>query len=69
MDQLGQIGHLLHEGIWVYLRPYWRLHGALALAIALTVAFETCFPLTMKFLIDEALIPQNHAISSLLLRS
>ena len=59
MGQLDKFRHLLHEAIWVYLRPYWKLHIPLAIAVIIAVAFETCFPLTIKFLIDGALIPHD----------
>ena len=59
MSQLGKFRHLLHEAVWVYLRPYWRLHALIAVGVIAAVLFETCFPLTIRFLIDGALIPHD----------
>ena len=59
MSQLGKFRHLLHEAAWVYLRPYWRLHALIAVGVIAAVLFETCFPLTIRFLIDGALIPHD----------
>lgn len=59
MDQLAKIRHLLQVAASVYLRPYWKLHIFLGLAVAITVAFEICLPLTIRFLIDEALLPHH----------
>lgn len=59
MDQLEKIKHLFHEAILVYLRPYWKLHFPLAIAVVATVVFEACFPLATKFLIDDALLPRD----------
>lgn len=59
MSQFAKIRHLLHVAVWGYLRPYWGLHVLLALAVVVTVTFEVCLPLTIKFLIDSALIPHD----------
>jgi len=59
MDQLAKIRHLLQVAASVYLRPYWRLHIYLGLAVVLAVGFEVCMPLTIRFLIDEALLPHK----------
>jgi ATP-binding cassette subfamily B protein len=59
VSQFAKIGHLLHEAIRVYLRPYWKLHILLAFAVAVAVLFEVCVPLTIKFLVDAALIPHD----------
>jgi len=59
VSQLGKIRHLLHEAVWVYLRPYWTLHSLIAVGVIVGVLFETCFPLTIRFLIDAALIPHD----------
>ena len=59
MSQFSKIRHLLHEVVWVYLRPYWKLHSLIAAAVIVLVAFEACFPLTIRFLIDEALLPHD----------
>lgn len=59
MSQFARIRHLLHEAIWIYLRPYWKLQMLLALAVAALVTFDVCFPLAVKFLIDAALIPHH----------
>ncbi len=59
MDRLNQIKHLLHEAIWGYLRPYWFIHIPLAIAVVMGVGVETCVPLTIRFLIDSALIPHD----------
>lgn len=59
MNPSRKILHLLHEAIWVYLRPYWKLQMVLVATVVLTVLLEVCAPLTIKFLIDSALIPHN----------
>ena len=59
MSEFGKIRHLLHEAIHAYLRPYWKLHVLLALAVIVAVMFEVCVPLTIRFLIDAALIPHD----------
>ena len=59
MDEPKGIAHLLRQAIRVYLRPYWKLHIPLALAVILVVTMEICFPLTIKFLVDHALIPHD----------
>lgn len=59
MSQFSKIRHLLHEAVWVYLRPYWKLHSLIAAGVIVLVAFEACFPLTIRFLIDEALLPHD----------
>ena len=59
MSQFEKIRHLLHVGIRVYLRPYWTLHILLALAVIVSVVFEACLPLTIKILVDDALIPHH----------
>ena len=53
------IRHLLHEAAWVYLRPYWKLHALIAVGVVVGVLFEAGFPLTIRFLIDEALLPHD----------
>ena len=59
MSQLAKIRHLLRQAVRVHLRPYRGLHVVLALAVLVAVAFELCFPLAIKFLIDAALIPHH----------
>ena len=59
MSQFSKIRHLLHEAVWVYLRPYWKLHSLIAAGVIVLVAFEACLPLTIRFLIDEALLPHD----------
>ena len=59
MGQFAKIGHLLHQAVRVYLRPYWKLHILLAFAVAVAVLFEVCVPLTIRFLVDAALIPHD----------
>lgn len=59
VSQFSKISHLVHEAIWVYLRPYWKTHVLIAAGVIALVLFETCFPLTIKFLIDAALIPHD----------
>jgi len=59
VSQFAKIGHLLREAIRVYLRPYWKLHILLAFAVAVAVLFEVCVPLTIRFLVDAALIPHD----------
>jgi len=59
MSQYDKIVHLLRDAFLVHLRPYWKLHFLMGLAVIVTVLFETCFPLTIKFLIDKALLPHD----------
>ncbi len=59
MSQAARIRHLLHEAVWVYLRPYWKLHVLIAVGVIVAVLFETCFPLVIRYLIDAALIPHD----------
>jgi len=59
VSQLAPIRHLLHQALWVYLRPYWRLHLLIAAGVVVLVLFEACFPLTIRYLIDEALLPHD----------
>lgn len=59
MSQFNGIYRLLHKGIFVHLRPYWSLHIIVFLAILAVVAIETSLPLVIRYLIDEALIPQD----------
>jgi ATP-binding cassette subfamily B protein len=53
------IRHLLHEAAGIYLRPYWKLHSLIALGVVVGVLFEAGFPLVIRFLIDEALLPHD----------
>ena len=59
MSPYARIRHLLHEVVWVYLRPYWKLHALIGAGVVVLVLFEACFPLTIRFLIDEALLPHD----------
>lgn len=59
MPPSTRIMHLLREAVWVYLRPYWKLHALITVAVIALVLFEVCFPLTIRFLIDDALIPHD----------
>lgn len=59
MTPFARIRHLLHEAVWVYLRPYWKLHALIAAGVVVVVGFEVAFPLTIRFLIDEALLPHD----------
>ena len=53
------MGHTLYQILWVTSRPYWKLYFPMAIAIIMIVGFETCFPLAIRFLIDDALTPRN----------
>lgn len=59
MSRFAAIRHLLHQALWVYLRPYWKLHALIAPGVVVLVLFEACFPLTIRYLIDEALLPHD----------
>lgn len=59
MHSVTGIRHLLREAVWVYLRPYWKLHALIAAAVVAAVLFEAGFPLTIRYLIDAALIPHD----------
>src|SRR5262245_62065326 len=50
-----------------YFRPYRLKVAAIALGLLLEVAFNTAFPLSLKFLIDGALINRDHRILILIL--
>jgi ATP-binding cassette subfamily B protein len=45
-----------------YFRPYWMEIAAIILGLMLEMAFNTAFPLSLKFLIDGALISRDHRI-------
>lgn len=59
MSEIQRLRHVLHETAWVTLRPYWRLHALIAVGVIVAVLFETCVPLAIRFLIDDALIPHD----------
>ncbi len=59
MSEFAKIRHLLEVAVRVYLRPYWKLQILLVLAVCVSVLFEVCLPLTIKFLIDDALVPHH----------
>ena len=43
--------------LWARLRPYWSRLLCIVLALALDVAFVTLFPLGVRLLIDDAVVP------------
>ncbi len=53
------MGHTLYQILWVTSRPYWKLYFPMAITVMVIVSFETCFPLAIRFLIDDALIPRK----------
>ncbi len=57
--QREKIAHLLREAIVVHLRPYWRVQGLLAAIVVAAVLAETAVPLTIRYLIDQALLPHD----------
>ena len=59
--------YFLRRALFVYFRPYWKQCLLLFLCIAITISFETVFPLSVKFLIDLAITPQNHEMLILLI--
>lgn len=50
-----------------YFRPYRLKLAAIALGLILEMAFNTAFPLSLKFLIDSALIDRDHRVLALIL--
>jgi ATP-binding cassette, subfamily B, bacterial len=50
--------------VFAFLRPYYRQRGSVLILLALGVLAETsynvAFPLSLKYLIDDALLKQNH---------
>jgi hypothetical protein len=50
-----------------YFRPYRLKLAAIALGLILEMAFNTAFPLSLKFLIDGALIDRDHRVLALIL--
>jgi ATP-binding cassette subfamily B protein len=59
VSEFARIRHLLLEAVWVYLRPYWKVHALIAAGVVVLVLFEAALPLTIRFLIDEALLPHD----------
>ena len=59
VSDFARIRHLLLEAVWVYLRPYWKVHAPIAAGVVVLVLFEAALPLTIRFLIDEALLPHD----------
>jgi ATP-binding cassette subfamily B protein len=51
--------HFLRRILGIYLRPYRKKSTLLFLCLLLTIAFDTIFPLGIKFLIDLAIIPRD----------
>jgi hypothetical protein len=45
--------------LWVRMRRYWPRVAVIVLALALDVAFATLFPLGVRVLIDNAVVPGN----------
>src|SRR5262245_54834193 len=50
-----------------YFRPYRLKLAAIILGLILEVAFNTAFPLSLKFLIDGALIDRDHRVLVIIL--
>ncbi|MCB0168009.1 MAG: ATP-binding cassette domain-containing protein [Anaerolineae bacterium] len=63
----GSINKLLKRAFWVYLRPYWPAQIGLMLTVVVTVLLHTSLPLTLKFLIDSAIVPRNEQMLILIL--
>ncbi|MCB0174261.1 MAG: ATP-binding cassette domain-containing protein [Anaerolineae bacterium] len=63
----GSIIKLLKRAFWVYLRPYWPAQIGLILTVVITVLLHTSLPLTLKYLIDSAIIPRNEHMLILIL--
>lgn len=61
MNQFVRITQLLRQGVFVHLKPYWSLHLVVFLAIIVLVSIETALPLTIRYLVDDVLIPKNSA--------
>lgn len=55
----GSLVRLLKQSVFVYLRPYWKAQIVLAITVLLSVLFEIALPLSLKFLIDSAIVPQD----------
>lgn len=63
----GSIIKLLKRAWGVYLRPYWAAQIGLTLTVIVTVLLQASLPLTLKFLIDSAIIPRNEHMLILIL--
>ncbi len=59
--------HFLRRIMGTYIRPYRRKSTLLFLCLLLTIAFDTIFPLGIKFLIDLAIIPKDARMLVLLI--
>ncbi len=49
----------LRRILFGYFPPYWKQCGLLFICILTLIAFDTLFPLGVKFLIDYAIVPHN----------
>ena len=58
---------LLKRILGVYLSPYWKQGLLLLVCFATLIAFDTLFPLGIKFLIDEAISPRNGRLLGLII--
>lgn len=55
---IREIGHFLKHGIH-FLRPYVRQQVQLGITVVIMIVYELALPLSLTFLIDQALIPQD----------
>lgn len=63
----GSISKLLKRGSFVYLRPYRKAQLILAVTVVISVALHTSLPLSLKYLIDTALVPRDEQMLVLIL--
>ncbi|MCB0196219.1 MAG: ATP-binding cassette domain-containing protein [Anaerolineae bacterium] len=63
----GSILKLLKRAVFVYLRPYWRAQIIMGLTVIITVLLHTALPLTLKYLIDAAIVPRDEQMLILIL--
>jgi ATP-binding cassette, subfamily B, bacterial len=61
------MGHFLKRIYFVYLAVYWKKGLLILGCFATMIAFDTIFPLGIKFLIDMAITPQNSRMLWLLI--
>jgi ATP-binding cassette subfamily B protein len=65
--QGAPMSHFLKRILSVYLAPYWKQGLLLIGCFATLIAFDTIFPLGMKFLIDMAITPRNTRMLGLII--
>ena len=62
---MGVAGFVRRSLTW--LRPYWYMQAVILLALGVGTAFSTFLPLSYKFLIDRAIIPEDRGVLLLII--